>query len=352
MALLNKDRTIYLHIGLHKTGSTAIQSAFEGYESRSIRYADFGYQNHSIPFYTIYSGHHQTYHIWKAAGLPADKIEARRLQILGDVTNYLSGNLHKDVIISGEDISVIPQPGAAEFFNFISNFGAKVKVISYVRDPMGFIKSNIQEQIKADVFKNQPEAPQYRLRLEKFIDFFGKENVIIRNYERSSLKGQDIVSDFSSIVGCDVPRAPKISNETMSTEAVRIIYLLNKFISAFGEGREMWETRYAFMQRVRDVFPGKFEIPSHLMLKSVNFDDVNWLKSTSGIDYSTVIPTSFADDGWRSLDQFLSTPLASTIEKLKREFIADRQVPKPDAGSALLVARCFMSFLLSNSKKK
>ena len=40
---------IILHIGMHKTGSTAIQSALTGYDRDGARYANLGRANHSVP---------------------------------------------------------------------------------------------------------------------------------------------------------------------------------------------------------------------------------------------------------------------------------------------------------------
>lgn len=75
-------RTVYLHVGMHKTGSTAIQSAFSGFDDGKTKYADLGYQNHSIPFCTAFSGDYQDYHIWKSVGLTPDQIEQKKRDCL------------------------------------------------------------------------------------------------------------------------------------------------------------------------------------------------------------------------------------------------------------------------------
>jgi len=40
---------IFLHIGMHETGSTAIQFAFNGYDDGRVLSAPLGSENHSIP---------------------------------------------------------------------------------------------------------------------------------------------------------------------------------------------------------------------------------------------------------------------------------------------------------------
>ena len=46
---------LFLHIGMHKTGSSSIQFSLNGFENESIRYAKLGFENHSVPIYTAFS---------------------------------------------------------------------------------------------------------------------------------------------------------------------------------------------------------------------------------------------------------------------------------------------------------
>lgn len=345
MARKAKPQTIYLHVGLHKTGTTAIQSAFEGYRGDGVRYAELGYRNHSIPFYTAYSGRHQSYHIWEAAGLTPAQADGKKAEFAHLIDSYFDANSGDDIIVSGEDISMIPPPGISGMFGALARSDRKVIVIVYVRDPVSLAASRLQEVIKADTYRGTPPSSGYRQRIEKFLKIAGKDNLVIRNYARSELKDRDIVSDFAAIVGCAAPKAPENTNETLSVEAVRIIHLLNGFVSAFGEGRQMREARWVFVERIRALFPGPFHVPAHLLASSIDAGDVAWLKSVSGIDYGDAITPAPADDGWRSLDQFLSTPREATLQVLRDEFIPGRKVPAPGADPALVVARCFLAFL-------
>ena len=46
---------VILHIGMHKTGTTSIQSAIKNFEGNRVKVASFEETNHSIPMLTIFS---------------------------------------------------------------------------------------------------------------------------------------------------------------------------------------------------------------------------------------------------------------------------------------------------------
>lgn len=337
---------IFLHIGMHKTGSTAIQSAFAGYETSRARYADLGYENHSIPFYTAYSGQHHNYHIWRAAGLRPEEIEAQKDICRARIEAAVAGaaSEERDLIFSGEDISNLPRAGVEELHALFTRYGCDVRVIIYVREPVSFVQSNFQEDIKAGFNTRRPKPPNFRARIEKFIQVYGAQRVSVRVFDRAHLHGNDIVKDFAKLVDVTAPRNGKNDNSSLSTEAVKIIYLMNQLVPVFGEKADLVRARWRMLDHVRLNFTGRFELPDELLGGISVSQDLDWLHDATGIDFRRPEKDrpAFSEE---ALSAYLSQLETGTIEAIRGYLARDCGLTNPPEDTYFLLARYFMSFL-------
>ena len=228
---------------------------------------------------------------------------------------------------------------------------ANIKVIIYVRDPLSFIASNFQEDVKSGRNPAAPLPPRYRQRIQNFVDIFGFNNIIVRDFSRQKLHNSDIVEDFSKIIGVAAPRKPARGNESLSTEAVKILYILNKIVKPLEEPIAYRRARNELIDHLRHEFPGRIDMPNNLFNGVIQGDDVEWLFSTFGIDYrdnfscDTEFSCSELSDYMNSLD-------SNTIESLRSYLSTICGVPNPPVNQNLLVARYFMSFLDASGSKK
>lgn len=336
---------IFLHIGLHKTGSTAIQSAFNGLNTPSKCYADLGFENHSIPIYTAFSGKHQEYGIWRRSSLTYAAVEQKQQECLAKLDMFLRKEKHKDIIISGEDISVISAPMLKNLYQALTVNTSDVNVLAYVRDPVSFIASALQEEIKNGSISKIPSRPNYRAKLEKFLKQFGEENVIIREYNRDKLPNGDVVEDFGDFVGVKAPHKAFQDNKSLSTEAVRVVYQLNQIVSATGDTPEMTLARLACINHLRRLLPGRFTLPEHLIAGLVEPNDVDWLYEVSSIDFRTLVPVKYTPFNPNALVQYLEDIEPATLEAI-RNYLRKQNGKTPlPTDAKFLLARYLFTFV-------
>ncbi|PPB80783.1 hypothetical protein LV82_01515 [Albidovulum inexpectatum] len=342
-------RRLSLHIGTHKTGSTAIQAAFDGYSWGDARYASLEFRNHSIPFYTVFSGKHQDYHIWRSANLTPAEIEKKKQQLHRLIESEI-GSDTRHLIVSGEDISLIDHKGIEAIADLCSKANRKVDVIVYVRDPVSFTQSDFQETIKSGSVLARPPYMNYRNRIEKFLTIFGADHVTFRHYDRSKLVDGDVVSDFSEVIGVRKPRKTATENTSLSTEAVRILWALNSLVPRFTPDKAIKIARTSLIDHLRTVFPGKFQFPESISRSLIDIEDVEWLKHNSGIDFTPVGPRPGPFDNKEYL-AFLNAFTDEMTTKL-RDHVQGIASDWNDTDDRVgLVARYFMTFLRDRDQR-
>ena len=145
------DKTCILHLGSHKTGSTFIQNSFSKnkifYESHNWNYPIFRninnrlIANHSRPLGIIFEN---------KAAIPG-KINTnfhankeRHLKYLISVCEQ-----PKNLIISGEDMSVWSKLKLERLLKFLSKYYSKIVPVIFIRAPYGFYCSQLQQLVKS-----------------------------------------------------------------------------------------------------------------------------------------------------------------------------------------------------------
>ena len=139
---------VILHIGMHKTGSTSTQTALSGYDDGRAFYARFAESNHSSAIRGTFSTRPETYHQWQKLGLDSEEIQRRCKQYREQLAAELSRADRHMLIISGEGIGLLDDAGKQELLEFLRQYVSRVIVVCYVRAPLGFAASYLQQNIK------------------------------------------------------------------------------------------------------------------------------------------------------------------------------------------------------------
>lgn len=197
-------RKAFIHIGLAKTGTTSIQrqlASRRGWlESQGSYYPKTGVTKG-------FSGHHCL--AWNIANSPKQNEFCA-----GFTTDDFKRDIEKrkdhDIVVSSEELSLLS-------FNYVKVrkllglfSGRDIFVIAYVREQAEFFNSFYLELI-SDFEDPGPFDKFIEQRLEEarydyhhwfaiWHDLVGA-NLVIRPYDRKSMKGSDVVEDFGKVIG-------------------------------------------------------------------------------------------------------------------------------------------------------
>src|SRR5918995_6147980 len=234
--------TLYLHIGMPKAGSTSIQTAFaDGQEhlaGHGVGYFDLG-KNHSSLLKALFRGEKPKKvpkFFRKTLDAEARLTGTDRAALVQAFDSALTANKMPKLVISAEMLFWFRPKHVAAMKAHLSPFFDEMRVIVYVRDPVSWASSNVQQIMKhtkqtldqvcdpeAIAAGESPIVPSYRAGLEPYIQLFGREAVDIRVFDRGSFIGGDLISDFCAALGQPSLAGDltgEIRNQSLSYEAV------------------------------------------------------------------------------------------------------------------------------------
>jgi hypothetical protein len=225
-------KTLLLHIGTTKTGTTSIQAALAG-SRRAIAPVcyprSFGDINHNRLVMLYLAGD-------QVPGYLQDSYHGRLGKIkLGWYRRHIFGQLSSagDAIVSGEQLSsTLSAEAARKLRSDLELVGfQRFHVILYIRDPADFFLSATQQRLKSPTsqpgligFDAASFKYEFRRMVETWQEVFPGE-VIVRKFPGTS-EG-DVVSDFSALMqellGVSLPAVMVRRNTTISAEAMQIL---------------------------------------------------------------------------------------------------------------------------------
>ncbi len=219
---------IVLHIGTHKTGTSSIQATCAK-GRRVLSKAGICYPRLknmptqtllSVPFFDTYVPR-QFFHRF---GTEKPAVDVQAWSFWQDVHRQLSKKAYHTLVLSSEFFVLIDRIPAllAHLKALCPN--AEVEAICYLRDPVGFFLSSLQQTVKFSGKVAWPEAFGWAERLKPWAKAVP---LVLRSFERSRLVQEDVVMDFMThLCGEEIPDTlePCRRNEGVSAEAVEILY--------------------------------------------------------------------------------------------------------------------------------
>lgn len=219
-------KTIYMHVGPHKTGSTVLQKAC--LDNRNILETS-GIKYPALFFSHI--GHH----------LLVDMI--RREEITADIVATVKG-LGSDLLFSSENFISLTKHNWQYFVNCFADYNIQViyawrrssqKMYSLWQENVkhGGVKSFTDFYYKELIRPGQSDLLCPHLQLDKFASVLSKDNIKILDYDASK-STDSLISDFFTLLSIDASLiniqniTEGIKNESLPPEFVEILRCLNR----------------------------------------------------------------------------------------------------------------------------
>lgn len=220
-------KEIFIHIGMHKTGSSSIQKSLqEGLNDEGYHYFQLGELNHSGPLVNMFSKKPEKYHGNVKRGIKIEQIQQKRTELLESFKKQMENNADKIGILSAEDLCNFDREELENLRRFIKP-NIKINIIGYVRNPKDYIASAFQQLIKGGLstFDLRRAYPNYT-KLENHRVVFGRENCSYVHFSKEDLLDPDVVIDFAKRVGIDIEKLSSIKiNESISPLALKILFI-------------------------------------------------------------------------------------------------------------------------------
>jgi len=232
--------TIYLHIGMPKTGTTYLQQALFNNRDRFLAngylYPNSGIKDNAKEIVNRYCHNTLAHCLMGIADKDNSLWEELKKEI--DSTNP------KNVIISAEaftSFEIFYQPETlAKIKDLLKDY--EVKIVIYLRKQDEFLESAYCYMVKLgactvgikELFNEYQYIFNYYQTLENWANIFGYENIIVRRFAKANRKNH-VFTDFLEVINqldhkndYDVDYGAKI-NVSPTAKIIKLLLLINNF---------------------------------------------------------------------------------------------------------------------------
>ena len=294
-------KKLLLHIGMHKTGSSSIQTALDGFRGSGFEYAPLppisaafdDASNHSFQIRVAFVSNFQRLGNFLGESVDEAAFQTMQLRCREALAACLERSKAETLIISAEEITRFDRDEMQAMGDFFRAHGRQTTVYAYVRNPYDYVSSATQEIVKSGHAGDNVHPLSYRANFAAAEAVFGAGNVLYRLYRRASMVQGDSVADFCAWIGLN-RRAPSALlswrglkkslrrrklevNVSLSTDAVRCIYALNRHGKIHFGNALLGQSRLALQKRLVQLLPGRFDLPIDLIEQELDAADVAWM---------------------------------------------------------------------------
>jgi hypothetical protein len=340
-------KKIYVHIGMHKTGTTSIQKMMHTNArlllAHGIYYPTI-FENHSFFLCLMFATSPEKWGLYVRCGYTTlekvKKINACYRKLL---MRELKNPKINTVIFSGEGLSFLSEEEVNNFSRWLQQFSDNVTIICAARNPVDWYRSSVQQTLKRRevsiasrcqhiMNSNSTRVPRYK-NIVKYINCFGENAVTVFDFDKHK---SNLCQYFLTLCGLDqslidaMTKKTIFANVSLSQEACFILDRLNTLrprSSDYPEG--YYEAQISAIARISGH---KFKLPGEILEKILEYcsDDVEWISTNFEEDFGAYIESvknfKIHDDKAELFQQqtvddiaLLIADLTHEIYKLKKE---------------------------------
>ena len=257
---------IFLHIGLEKTGTTALQVFLRDNEER-LRDAGFTYLCDNARSYFDTTAHFPLAACFSREC--PDFVAAEKFRSADEVLGELGADIRasqQDVILSCEQLSsrLISSDEVRRLRDAMA--GRPVTVVCYIRRQDDLALATYTTSVRHgrrtpfSVGEVHPVDRRYDFLaiLDLWSSVFSRESIIVRRFDRNHLAGADICRDFAGLLGIAVGESfsfPGDLNVSLDSKQVEMLRMTNQFLSTFDEGRQLYDAAQLVRRHLLKALP-------------------------------------------------------------------------------------------------
>lgn len=347
-------RRCILHFGMHKTGSTSIQkSLFHLNEDVPWVYLHAGKPNASVAVQTMFCNRLGRNSRHTKEGLNDAEIKRRKQKYFKRMETRIAST-DKDVLLSGEGISVLSEIELRRLLDWMGQFVDEVVAVGYVRSPKAYMESAFQQIVKGgrSNFNLAAVYPEYRERFEKFEAMLGKDKVHYWLFDPKTFPSGCVVRDFAARLGVNLA-AEHVQrvNESISKEALALLYSYRKYgRDGYGIGGAAIMENTRLIRKLAEIKGHKLRFSPDLVrpVLEANRADIDWMETRLGRSFEEDMGHAefevageadllgYSEEALAALRQWTGAPaetandpeeVARLVGQLRRMLAAERKEP-------------------------
>ncbi len=223
---------ILIHAGMPRTGTKSVQQSLMALDGEDYLYAPLsgiaGFPSHSRILRNLFTppGDPQHAELVRNVGAAAFSASVKEAEIKLQEAFRLAGG--RSLILSAEDLMKMSGKALRLMRNHFAHHTGQIRILGYVRAPLSFIESALQQRIRqgsADIDALASLWPRYQSSFQRLDTAFGAENVTLLKYDPDRFPNQDVVTDFCKHLG--VPLSDIMvtrCNEGLTQTAAQLLY--------------------------------------------------------------------------------------------------------------------------------
>lgn len=207
-------RTIYIHIGIGKTGTSAIQKVLHSEREAFLKH-DFFIPLTGLNYDNL--GHHRLAKYQES--FPSNVTK----DLYGELLAEISASSQSNILISSELYCYCK----SEFIDFMGKLfsGFSVKIILYVREQVSLVESTFlwwqaqgydYKYNVDDFFEMAKGGFNYQWMIKGWLDNFGENAIIVKVYDKKLIGGRTLSYFFDGVYGKYICEdSPEVVNKSL-----------------------------------------------------------------------------------------------------------------------------------------
>jgi hypothetical protein len=292
-----------VHFGIRKTGSSSIQETLFRADDSALgdtRYLSYGIANSSLMVRNLFvapDSHSRMVH-----GVLRTRFDMGLRRIAASPR----------AMFSAETISDLDAAGAQKLAAALSARGAQLSYIGYLRDPVTYLRSAFQEQLKNAYGRGFPFGPggvprrNYHQIVDRLDALAGPDRVKVFPFDRALFPQGDVVRHFLDQAGIDPDRLTiHRVNESLSMTAVKALFAYRRLRAPRDTDLGSDTTRDVFVTLLSRLDGPAFQLSPAIDTRIArrNIHILDWSERRLGTRLA--LPRRNDDDGIRSEEDML-----------------------------------------------